>query len=202
MENGFAKLIESLKQLTASFEAINIPQITTDMGQIVTDLEDIAEGIQNYHDAVIEYNAHIMEYSEAMNEYNDAMLAYEEQQITAEDFLNDINSVINNMTESLSGLQVLYEEGNEWAGLFIQIANIRLGLQGILATLKTKATAEQMEQLLAQVQEMGEGVDQLVAVADYDYDGVINTFDKCPDTPLNEINNVNSDGCSPSQLNN
>jgi|TARA_R100000479_G_C6379504_1_gene200470 uncharacterized coiled-coil DUF342 family protein len=202
MENGFAKLIESLKQLTASFEAINIPQITTDMGQIVTDLEDIAEGIQNYHDAVIEYNAHIMEYSEAMNEYNDAMLAYEEQQITAEDFLNDINSVINNMTESLSGLQVLYEEGNEWAGLFIQIANIRLGLQGILATLKTKATAEQMEQLLAQVQEMGEGVDQLVAVADYDYDGVINALDKCPDTPLNEINNVNSDGCSPSQLNN
>ena len=202
MENGFAKLIESLKQLTASFEAINIPQITTDMGQIVTDLEDIAEGIQNYHDAVIEYNAHIMEYSEAMNEYNDAMLAYEEQQITAEDFLNDINSVINNMTESLSGLQVLYEEGNEWAGLFIQIANIRLGLQGILATLKTKATAEQMEQLLAQVEEMGEGIDQLVAVADYDYDGVINAFDKCPDTPLNEINNVNSDGCSPSQLNN
>ena len=202
MENGFAKLIESLKQLTASFEAINIPQITTDMGQIVTDLEDIAEGIQNYHDAVIEYNAHIMEYSEAMNEYNDAMLAYEEQQTTAEDFLNDINSIINNMTESLSGLQTLYEEGNEWAGLFIQIANIRLGLQGILATLKTKATAEQMEQLLTQVQEMGAGVDQLVAVADYDYDGVINAFDKCPDTPLNEINNVNSDGCSPSQLNN
>ena len=49
---------------------------------------------------------------------------------------------------------------------------------------------------------MGAGVDQLVAVADYDYDGVINAFDKCPDTPLNEINNVNSDGCSPSQLNN
>ena len=33
-------------------------------------------------------------------------------------------------------------------------------------------------------------------------DLVINALDKCPDTPLNEINNVNSDGCSPSQLNN
>ena len=30
----------------------------------------------------------------------------------------------------------------------------------------------------------------------------VNALDKCPDTPLNEINNVNSDGCSPSQLNN
>ena len=202
MENGFAKLIESLKQLTASFEAINIPQITTDMGQIVTDLEDIAEGVQNYTDAVIEYNAYIVEYNEAMNEYNDAMLAYQEQITTAEEFLNDIDDTFESMVEALSGLQALYEEGNEWAGIFIQIANIRLGLQDILAIIKTKATKEQMEQLLAQVEEMGEGVDQLVAVADYDYDGVINALDKCPDTPLNEINNVNSDGCSPSQLNN
>ena len=30
----------------------------------------------------------------------------------------------------------------------------------------------------------------------------ISEIGKCPDTPLNEINNVNSDGCSPSQLNN
>ena len=31
MENGFARLIESLKQLTASFEALNVDQISTDM---------------------------------------------------------------------------------------------------------------------------------------------------------------------------
>ena len=199
MENGFAKLIESLKQLTASFEAIDIPQITTDMGQIVTDLEDVAEGIQNYHDAVIEYNAHIMEYNEAINEYNDAMLAYQEQMTTAAEFLDDINGVMNNMVESLAGLQALYDEGNEWAGIFIQIANIRIGLQDILAIMKTKATKEQMEQLLAQVQEIGEGVDQLVAVADYDYDGVVNALDKCPDTPLTQINNVNAEGCAPGE---
>ena len=57
-----------------------------------------------------------------------------------------------------------------------------------------------MDQLLAQVQEMGEDVDQLVAVADYDNDGVMNALDKCPNTLLSEINNVNADGCSPSQL--
>ena len=200
MERGFAKLNESLKEVVSAFDAVNIPQITTDMEQIVTDLEAVAEGVQNYHDAVIEYNAYIMEYNEAINEYNDAMLAYQEQMTTAAEFLDDIDDVMNNMVESLAGLQAIYDEGNQWAGLFIQIANIRLGLQDILATLKTKATAEQMDQLLDQVQEMGEGVDQLVAVADYDYDGVANALDKCPDTPLSEINNVNADGCSPSQL--
>jgi len=199
MERGFARMIEALEQLTASFEAVDIPQITTDMGQIVEDLEVIVEGVQNYTDAVLEYNAYIVEYNEAINEYNDAMLAYQEQMTTAAEFLNDIDDVMNNMVESLAGLQALYEQGNEWAGIFIQIANIRLGLQDILAIMKTKATKEQMEQLLAQVEQIGEGVDQLVAVADYDYDGVVNALDKCPDTPLTQINNVNAEGCAPGE---
>ena len=192
-------MIESLEQLTASFEAVNIPQITTDMAQITEDLEIIVEGVQDYTDAVIEYNGYIVEYNEAINEYNDAMLAYQEQITTAEEFLNDIDGTIEGMVEALSGLQALYEEGNEWAGIFIQIANIRLGLQDILAIMKTKATKEQMEQLLAQVQNIGEGIDQLVAVADYDYDGVINALDKCPETPLTKINEVNADGCAPGE---
>lgn len=199
MERGFARMIESLEQLTASFEAVNIPQITTDMAQITEDLEIIVDGVQNYTDAVIEYNGYIVEYNEAINEYNDAMLAYQEQITTAQEFLDDIDDVMNNMVESLAGLQTLYDEGNQWAGIFLQIANIRLGLQDILAIMKTKATAEQMDALLAQVQEMGEGIDQLVAVADYDYDGVINALDKCPETPLTDINNVNADGCAPGE---
>jgi len=192
-------MIEALEQLTASFEAVNIPQITTDMAQITEDLEIIVEGVQNYTDAVIEYNGYIVEYNEAINEYNDAMLAYQEQVTTAAEFLDNIDGTIESMVESLAGLQTMYEEGNEWAGLFIQIANIRLGLQDILAIMKTKATAEQMEQLLAQVENIGEGIDQLVAVADYDYDGVINALDKCPETPLTKINNVNSNGCAPGE---
>ncbi len=199
MERGFASMIESLEQLTASFEAVNIPQITTDMAQITEDLEIIVDGVQNYTDAVIEYNGYIVEYNEAINEYNDAMLAYQEQITTAQEFLDDIDDVMNNMVESLAGLQTLYDEGNQWAGIFLQIANIRLGLQDILAIMKTKATAEQMDALLAQVENMGEGIDQLVAVADYDYDGVINALDKCPETPLTQINNVNAEGCAPGE---
>ena len=41
-------------------------------------------------------------------------------------------------------------------------------------------------------------IDQLVLLADYDYDGVINGLDQCPDTLLNAT--VNSQGCSEVQL--
>jgi len=199
MERGFARLNESLQEVVNSFEALNIPQITSDMEQIVMDLEVIVEGVQNYHDAVMEYNAHLAEYNEAMLEYNDAMLAYEEAMLVNEEFLSEIDDILNGVVSSLEGLQTLYDEGNQWAGIFLQIANIKLGLQDILATMKTKATKAQVEELLASLQEVGEGVDQLVAVADYDYDGVINALDKCPDTPITQINNVNAEGCAPDE---
>lgn len=199
MERGFAKLNESLQQVVSSFEAMNIPQITTDMSQIIQDMEVIVEGVQNYHDAVVEYNYHISLYNEAIVEYNDAMLEYEEAMIASQEFLAEIDDVMNNLVDSLEGLQNLYDEGNQWAGIFLQIAQIRIGLQDILATMQTKATKQQVQELLAAVQEVGAGVDQLVAVADYDYDGVINALDKCPDTPLKDINNVDAQGCAPGQ---
>ena len=199
MERGFAKLNESLQQVVNSFEAMNIPQITTDMSQIIEDMEVIVEGVQNYHDAVVEYNYHISLYNEAIIEYNDAMLEYEEAMLANEEFLAQIDDVMTNLVDSLEGLQDLYDNGNQWAGIFLQIAQIRIGLQDILATMQTKATKQQVQELLAAVQEVGEGVDQLVAVADYDYDGVINALDKCPDTPLKDINNVDAQGCAPGQ---
>ena len=199
MERGFAKLNESLQEVVAAFDAMNIPQITTDMSQIIEDMEVIIEGVQNYHDAVVEYNYHISLYNEAIIEYNDAMLEYEEAMLANEEFLAQIDDVMTNLVDSLEGLQDLYDNGNQWAGIFLQIAQIRIGLQDILATMQTKATKQQVQELLAAVQEVGEGVDQLVAVADYDYDGVINALDKCPDTPLKDINNVDAQGCAPGQ---
>jgi chromosome segregation ATPase len=199
MENGFEKLNQKLSELVASFDAVNIPQITSDMEQITDDLESIVVGIENYVDAVEEYNQAILIYNEALLEYNDAMMEYDEALTATNDFLSQLDSSIEGMLQALEGLREMKEEGNEWAGIFLQIAEIRIGLQDILAIMKTKATKEQMEALLAQVQEMGEGVDQLVFLADYDYDGVINGIDKCPDTPLSDINNVNAQGCAPGQ---
>ena len=84
--------------------------------------------------------------------------------------------------------------------MLITIQGITEQVQGMTLTAGGLATTEQMQDLLSQVQEFQAGVEQLVAVADYDIDGVINALDKCPDTPLSEINDVNSDGCSPSQI--
>ena len=84
-----------------------------------------------------------------------------------------------------------------WDDAIAQISALSTALDGILADSSNWATTEQMQALLADVQQLGEGIDILVLKADYDYDGVINALDKCPNTPLNQINNVDSDGCAP-----
>ena len=198
MENGFAKLIASLEALTESFNNLNIDQITEDMTTIVEGVEDIAFNLENYLAAMEDYNASVAIYSEALIEYNDALLSVGEAYAEFE----NLDDATEALAQAIEGLRLLAEEGNQWAGLFYQIAQINLTLDQILVTVQTFATKDQVEGILNQLEEMGEGIDQLVAAADYDYDGVINALDKCPDTPLNEINNVNSDGCSPSQLNN
>jgi len=80
-----------------------------------------------------------------------------------------------------------------------KMADIKLRLESILETAEDWATDEQVQNLLAQVQEVSEGIDMLVFIADYDYDGVMNGLDQCPDTPITEINNVNGVGCAPNE---
>ena len=58
-----------------------------------------------------------------------------------------------------------------------------------------------LQGILVKLQRIQEGIDILVARADYDLDGIINAVDECPDTPITEIKQVNEVGCSPSQLN-
>jgi hypothetical protein len=77
-KNGFAKLNESLKSLVGSFEAINVPQIQTDLESMVVDLTIMAEDIEIYNESIVEYNNTIIQYSDAMAEFSDAMLEYEE----------------------------------------------------------------------------------------------------------------------------
>ena len=200
MENGFARLIASLEALTESFNNLNIDQITEDMTTIVEGVEDIAFNFENYLAAMEDYNASVAIYSEALIEYNDALLAAGEAYGTALVEFENVGAAVEALETAMEGLRLLAEEGNQWAGLFYQIAQINLTLDQILITVQTFATKEQVEGILDDLTVMGEGIDQLVSTADYDYDGVINALDKCPNTPIDEINNVNSDGCSPSQL--
>lgn len=199
MERGFAKLNEAMSDLVDSFEAMNIPQITEDMSTIVADLQSIADGIQAYQEAMIEYNNHILMYNEALLEYNDAMLAYADAQTAAEEFLSTVGEITEEMLASLAKLRDMAEAGNEWANIMLMIAEIKISLNGVLAQVKTLATKEQVAQITAMLQQMNEDLDWYIAVQDFDYDGVLNAFDKCPDTPLSEINNVNADGCAPGE---
>jgi hypothetical protein len=99
--------------------------------------------------------------------------------------------------------QILYDledaEGS-WQISINLIEDIRIKLQNILNESNDWATSQQMDSLLVQIQEFGEGIDELVLRADYDYDGVLNGLDRCPDTPLTKINQVDFWGCAPGEI--
>ena len=124
------------------------------------------------------------------------------------DDLDSMNIMVGKLIVDVEEYSAQMEEFNQKVleiqaaleAMLIQVQGITETVNGMTVTAGGLATTQQMQDLLSQVEEFGAGVDILVAIADYDYDGVQNALDKCPDTPLSEINNVNSDGCSPSQL--
>ena len=199
MERGFAQLNEAMSDLVDAFDAMNIPQMTEDMTQIVADLQSIADGLVAYQDAMIQYNAHLMMYNEALLEYNDAMLAYADAQIAADQFLASVGEITASMMSSLTKLREMSEAGNQWAEVMLLLAEIKISLNGVLAQVKTLATKEQVAAINQMLQEMNNDLDWYVSVQDFDYDGVLNFADKCPNTPITQINEVNADGCAPGE---
>ena len=124
------------------------------------------------------------------------------------DDLDSMNLMVGQLIVDVEEYSAQMEEFNQKVleiqaaleAMLITVQGVTEEVDGMIVTTGGLATTEQMQNLLSQVQEFQEGVDILVAIADYDYDGVQNALDKCPDTPLSEINDVNSDGCSPSQI--
>ena len=107
--------------------------------------------------------------------------------------LEQMNIDAAQMLETVNGLE------GDWEVSMQAFDELHERLQAILAQSENWATSEDMAGLLEQVEKFGDGVDLLVLQADYDYDGVINALDKCPNTPLTEINNVDAQGCAPSE---
>ena len=104
------------------------------------------------------------------------------------------------MNETVAQLVIDQEATNEAAAqLLVDIENILASLAVVKDKLDNALTKDQVASLAAQFALVNEKVQQLVFLADYDYDGVINGLDKCPDTPITEINNVNEDGCAPGE---
>ena len=172
MEDGFAKLIESLKQLTASFEAIQIDQITEDMNTIVTDLGYIAEDLDAYM-------VSMMEYQEVTNAYFEATRAYTMVTEAAAEAANS----------TLEELQTLSEGGNQWATIYLQIMGISQSFSIIQSSVDNMATSEQVQQIAGQLENMSDDLTLAIQGSDVDGDGIIHMFDKCPNLAGPESNN-------------
>ena len=105
------------------------------------------------------------------------------------------------MTAQVEQAQIDVDESNAaMEAALVTIASIKERLAVVQALLDEAATGEQVQALRDKVAEISEGISMLVFVADYDYDGVMNGLDQCPDTPITEVSEVNGVGCSPSQI--
>ena len=83
----------------------------------------------------------------------------------------------------------------EWES---QIQDILADLAGVQEIIDNAGTKDQVAAILEDLAATQAMIDQLVLLADYDYDGVINGLDQCPDTELGLT--VNEQGCSEAQL--
>lgn len=107
-----------------------------------------------------------------------------------------LESALNNLVIVSEGTAVTMNELQQ------MITTLQEGLDNLQQQFSTLAPNGTLQELLVKLEKIHEGIDTLVARADYDIDGVINAIDECPDTPITEIKQVNEVGCSPSQLDN
>lgn len=124
------------------------------------------------------------------------------------DDLDSMNVMVNEMVTDIEEYSTKMEEFNlqivelqaKFDAMAEQVQGMTEVVDGMIVAAEGLATTEQFQKLLADMNEFQQGVNLLVLAADYDYDGIINASDKCPDTPIGEINDVDTNGCSPSQI--
>ena len=129
--------------------------------------------------------------TESLAELEASMIALDVEGMLAD--LAEMQGQAEQMTTDMEEYNAIMEQA------LLDIQDITVRLNAIVEISEDWATDEQGQSLLADVQTLGEGIDMLVFVADYDYDGVMNGLDQCPDTAIEDINNVNNIGCSPTQ---
>ena len=129
-----------------------------------------------------------------------AKLAEIEAEIVAADIAGmeaDVAAMTIKVQEATATAEATNESLEE---ALIKMSEIKESLAELQVALDLAATEEQIADIKVKVAQISEGIALLVFRADYDYDGVMNGLDQCPDTPITEINDVNGVGCSPSQL--
>lgn len=118
-------------------------------------------------------------------------------QVDIDQMTSDLETMNAQATQALADME---ETNQNLEDALVKMQELRERLAEVQAILDEAATVEQVQALRDKVAEISDGISMLVFIADYDYDGVMNGLDQCPDTPITEINNVNGVGCSPSQL--
>jgi hypothetical protein len=110
--------------------------------------------------------------------------------------LADIEAIQTQATQAIEEAEgsksILQEALTALDSIQIDLAEVQTGLDSLVG--------EQFPRLKAKFAEITAGVDMLVLLADYDFDGIINGLDQCPDTPITQITSVDANGCSPQQL--
>jgi ABC-type transporter Mla subunit MlaD len=118
----------------------------------------------------------------------------------------DVNGLVESVTELESTVDTLVIEfdtlDTTMEELQQMISTLQETVNDLEIAFQSLAPDGTLQGILLKLEKIQEGIDVLVARADYDIDGVINAVDECPDTPITEIKQVNDVGCSPSQLNN
>ena len=118
----------------------------------------------------------------------------------------DVNGLVESVTELESTVDTLVIEfdtlDTTMEELQQMISTLQETVNDLEIAFQSLAPDGTLQGILVKLEKIQEGIDVLVARADYDIDGVINAVDECPDTPIIEIKQVNDVGCSPSQLNN
>jgi len=131
-----------------------------------------------------------------------AKLAALEAEIVAADIAGmeaDVAAMTIQVEDALASAEASNEALEE---ALVTISDIKDRLAALQVLLDAAATTEQIADIKDKVAQISEGIAWLVFRADYDYDGVMNGLDDCPDTPITEISSVDEKGCSPSQLGN
>ena len=113
----------------------------------------------------------------------------------------DVNGLVESVTELESTVDTLVIEfdtlDTTMEELQQMISTLQETVNDLEIAFQSLAPDGTLQGILVKLEKIQEGIDVLVARADYDIDGVINAVDECPDTPITEIKQVNDVGCSP-----
>jgi len=123
-----------------------------------------------------------------------AELQIELDGINVEQMITDVATMQDQVGEMENDVHLYAEQVEEWES---QIQSILADLASVQEIIDNAGTKDQVAAILEDLAATQAMINQLVLLADYDYDGVINGLDKCPDTELGAP--VDDEGCSEAQ---